>query len=55
MKLSQTAIDKILMIISNFDRERGVPHDYVDLEVELKTLELESDNGQLNISKPKSC
>ena len=36
MKLSPEAIDNILHVIATFDRERGVPHDYHDLEVVLK-------------------
>ena len=32
MKLSQEAVDDLLHIIEGFDRERGVPHNYFDLE-----------------------
>ena len=35
MKLSPDAVDNILHVIATFDRERGVPHDYHDLEVVL--------------------
>jgi hypothetical protein len=38
MKLSQEAIDDLLHIIENFDRERGVPHNYMDLEAMLKSI-----------------
>lgn len=36
MKLSTAAVDNILHVISTFDRERGIPHDYHDLEVVLR-------------------
>lgn len=33
LKLSQAAVDKLLHIIAEFDRERnGIPHNYLDLE-----------------------
>lgn len=41
MTLSQEAVDELLMIISNFDRERGIPHDYLDLEHVLQKIEFE--------------
>ena len=36
MKLSDQAVDQILHVIATFDRERGVPHDYYDLEAVLR-------------------
>jgi hypothetical protein len=39
MKLSSHAVDQILHVIATFDRERGVPHDYVDLETVLRKTE----------------
>lgn len=39
MRLSQEAVDDLLHIIENFDRERGVPHNYFDLEKTLKSVE----------------
>lgn len=41
MKLSQKAVDDLLHIIGSFDRERGIPHDYVDLEHVLQKIEIE--------------
>lgn len=38
LKLSQEAIDDLLHIVEHFDRERGVPHNYNDLECTLKTV-----------------
>jgi hypothetical protein len=39
MKLSSQAVDQILHVIATFDRERGVPHDYIDLETVLRKTE----------------
>lgn len=47
MKLSQAAIDELLHIIEQFDRERGVPHNYHDLEKKLKLLEIDKCGEQL--------
>lgn len=52
MKLSNETVDAILHVIETFDRERGVPHDYRDLEVVLKKTEFGvSVTGQLVIAK----
>ena len=32
MKLSQAAVDQLLHIIADYDRERGIPHNYRELE-----------------------
>lgn len=39
MKLSQEAVDDLLHIIEHFDRERGIPHNYSELERVLLTVE----------------
>lgn len=53
MQLSQHAIDLILAIVAQFDRERGVPHDYYDLEDKLKTLSYtERADGLLDVTIP---
>jgi hypothetical protein len=53
MQLSQQAVDLILAIVAQFDRERGVPHDYYDLEQKLKGLRYtQRDDGQLSIEIP---
>jgi hypothetical protein len=49
MKLSGPAVDQILHVIATFDRERGVPHDYVDLETVLRKTEFLVDDDQLVI------
>jgi len=41
MKLSREAIEDILHVISTFDRERGIPHDYHDLQVVLAKTNFE--------------
>ena len=41
MKLSQEAVDNLLNIIADFDRLRGIPHDYLDLERALQKIEVE--------------
>lgn len=53
MKLSQEAVDELLHIIANFDRERGIPHNYHDLEKELKKMEIETRDNLLHILKQK--
>ena len=53
MKLSQEAIDDLLHIIENFDRERGVPHNYFDLEHVLQEVEVDTRDNQLIILSPK--
>jgi hypothetical protein len=40
MKLSQAQVDQLLLIISDFDRERGSPHNYLDLEKALLKVEV---------------
>ena len=51
MKLSKQAIDDILHVIATFDRERGIPHDYRDLEVVLGNTQFKaSAAGDLDIS-----
>ena len=51
MKLSAAAIDNILHVISTFDRERGIPHDYHDLEVVLQNTQFQTSRaGELEIS-----
>lgn len=53
MRLSQHAIDLILAIVAQFDRERGVPHDYYDLEDKLKGLAYsERPDGSLDVEIP---
>jgi hypothetical protein len=47
MKLSNHAVDQILHVIATFDRERGVPHDYVDLETVLRKTEFLVDGAGL--------
>src|SRR4051812_2493021 len=50
MKLSSQAVDQILHVIATFDRERGIPHDYADLETVLrKTPFVISPTGELAI------
>jgi hypothetical protein len=52
MKLSRETVDNILHVIATFDRERGIPHDYHDLEVVLRnTSFVSSPSGELVISK----
>lgn len=53
MTLSQEAVDDILHIIENFDRERGVPHDYLDLEATLKTIQAEVRDNEIYVLSPK--
>ena len=45
MKLSQTAVDEILHVIATFDRERGIPHDYHDLEMVLQNTVFARDSS----------
>ena len=52
MKLSRAAVDSILEVIATFDRERGIPHDYHDLEVVLRNTSFAPNpEGELGISK----
>jgi len=53
MKLSQEAVDDLLHIIENFDRERGVPHNYFDLERILQKVEVEIRDNKLFVLSPK--
>lgn len=57
MKLSQEAINDLLHIIEHFDRERGVPHNYIDLERALLTVDArvaeEQGVEQIYIVSPK--
>jgi hypothetical protein len=53
MRLSQEAIDDLLHIIENFDRERGVPHNYFDLERTLQGVEVDVRDNELYILSPK--
>lgn len=53
MKLSQEAVDDLLHIIEQRDRERGIPHDYLDLEEDLKSIEADVKDGQIHILSPK--
>lgn len=55
MKLSQEAIDDLLHLIEHFDRDSrpGIPHDYYDLEIDLKSVEAEVKDGQIYILAPK--
>lgn len=57
MKLSQEAVDDLLHIIANFDRERGVPHNYYDLEKVLLSIEArvaeEQGTEKIYITSPK--
>jgi len=53
MKLSQEAVDDILHIIEHFDRERGVPHDYYDLEAVLLDIKAEVRDDQIFVLSPK--
>ncbi len=50
MKLSQKAVDELLHIIADFDRERGIPHNYMDLEKELKLVDIEPLENILHIT-----
>ena len=56
MKLSSQAVDQILHVIATFDRERGVPHDYVDLETVLRKTEFLVADDQLiiGVEHPKA-
>ncbi len=55
MKLSNQAVDQILHVIATFDRERGVPHDYFDLETVLrKTAFTVGPEGDLVIELAKA-
>jgi hypothetical protein len=49
MKLSSQAVEQILHVIETFDRERGVPHDYVDLEMMLRKTEFHVQDDALVI------
>lgn len=52
MKLANVTVDNILEVIASFDRERGVPHDYHDLEVILRNTNFVQDpTGELVIAK----
>ena len=52
VKLSDQAIENILHVISTFDRERGIPHDYHDLEVVLRNTHFRTSvAGELEISQ----
>ena len=52
MKLSDAAVDNILHVISTFDRERGIPHDYHDLEVVLRNASfVANDSGELEVTE----
>lgn len=53
MKLSQEAIDDLLHIIEDFDRERGVPHNYYDLERSLKSVEFEIKDSAIVVANIK--
>lgn len=57
MKLSQEAVDDLLHIIEHFDRERGIPHNYFDLERTLLTIETriveEQGEQKIYITSPK--
>jgi hypothetical protein len=51
VKLSPTAVDSILHVISTFDRERGIPHDYHQLKVVLSHTEfVGSPAGELELA-----
>jgi hypothetical protein len=53
VRLSQQAIDLILAVVAQFDRERGIPHDYYDLEEKLKNLRCdEQPDGTLTVEIP---
>jgi hypothetical protein len=52
-KLNQEAINKLILLIELFDRERGVPHNYFDLEKELKNLDFEVEDDILSITNDK--
>lgn len=49
MRLSQKTIDSMLNIIANFDRIRGIPHDYVDLDYALRCLNFEVCDDKLEL------
>jgi hypothetical protein len=53
MKLSQEAVDDLLHIIEHFDRERGVPHNYFDLERMLLTIDAKVSEDKIYIVSPK--
>lgn len=52
-KLSQEAVDDFLHIIAVFDRERGVPHNYHDLEKMFKTMIVEVKEDEVFVTSPK--
>ena len=55
MKLSDETIDNILHVIATFDRERGIPHDYHDLEVVLRSTSFRPDGkGGLEIHREET-
>lgn len=53
MKLSQEAVDDLLHIIESFDRERGVPHNYYDLEYMLQQIDARIVEDKIFIVSPK--
>lgn len=59
LKLSQEAVDDLLHIIEHYDRERGIPHDYRELERVFKSVEAEAiispadSSAQIFILSPK--
>jgi len=53
MRLSQEAIDDLLHIIETFDRERGIPHNYMDLEHDLQSIVVEIKDNEIYILSPK--
>jgi len=53
MKLSQDAVDDLLHIIAEFDRERGVPHNYMDLEDTLQEVVADVRDNEIIIVSPK--
>jgi len=53
MRLSQEAIDDLLHIIETFDRERGIPHNYMDHEHDLQSIVVEIKDNEIYILSPK--
>lgn len=51
-KLSQEATDYLLHLIAQFDRERGIPHNYFDLETVLKKISFEVKNETVEVVIP---
>lgn len=49
MRFSQKAVDHLLKMIADFDRIRGIPHNYHDLEKELKKIDFNATGEELQV------